>query len=129
MVHLLYEPGVPLANRIQTGSGARPERVGSTGAYGQVVRSNASGSPGSNNAACRVLIAHIPWRTGSPGSAKVSRKPSGTLPKIPGRQWLPDRFAGGREALSVFARDRAEAKAIVRLCKEAGWRAWIYGRI
>ena len=110
MVHLLYERGGRLADRIQTGSGPRPERAGSPGAYGQVVSSNAGGSPGSY----RVLIART-----------LSTK---ALPKIPGRQWQTDRFASGRDALSVFARDIAEAELIVGLCKQYQRSAWIYGR-
>ena len=42
----------------------------------------------------------------------LSTKP---LPKIPGRQWQPDRFANGRDAWGVIARDHAEAELIVGL--------------
>jgi len=53
----------------------------------------------------------------------LSTKP---LPKIPGRQWQPDRFANGRDAWGVIARDHAEAELIVGLCREwDGRRAWI----
>jgi hypothetical protein len=54
----------------------------------------------------------------------LSTKP---LPKIPGRQWQPDRFANGRDAWGMIARDQAEAELIGGLCREwDGRRAWIY---
>jgi hypothetical protein len=53
----------------------------------------------------------------------LSTKP---LPKIPGRQWQPNRFANGRDAWGVIARDHAEAELIVGLCPEFANRVvWI----
>jgi hypothetical protein len=47
----------------------------------------------------------------------LSTKP---LPKIPGRQWQPDRFTNGRDAWGVIARDQAEARTHRRSLPRVG---------